>query len=124
MLTFIGGRTADEIVNWLKKKTGPVATTLTTVEATKEAIEKNDVYVVGFFANVESDEGKAFLAAASEIDDIPFAISSESAIATEYKVEGNAVVLFKKVHICIFVVYLFFKNHEYNCNLIFYSKVR
>lgn len=44
-----GGRTADEIVNWLKKKTGPPATTLETVDAAKDMIEKSDVVVIGFF---------------------------------------------------------------------------
>jgi protein disulfide-isomerase A1 len=44
-----GGRTASEIVNWLKKRTGPAAADLNTVEAVKVLTEKEDVVVVGFF---------------------------------------------------------------------------
>ena len=45
----LGGRTADEIVNWLLKKTGPAAKTLTTVAEAKEFAEASDVAVLGLF---------------------------------------------------------------------------
>ena len=93
-----GGRTADEIVSWLKKKTGPVAATLASVDETKESIEKNDVFVVGFFKDVETDSAKAFLSAAASIDDVSFGITSDEGVFAEYKVEGETVVLFKKVN--------------------------
>jgi protein disulfide-isomerase A1 len=48
-LYFIGGRTADEIVNWLNKKTGPAAKTLETTEELKTFTEEPQVAVVGFF---------------------------------------------------------------------------
>ena len=56
-----GGRTKDEIVNWLRKKTGPPAKTVDTVEAAEALTEANDVVVLGFFSSQESDEAKAFL---------------------------------------------------------------
>ena len=46
---YAGGRQAPDIVNWLKKKTGPPAADLETVDAAKAAIEKNEVVVIGFF---------------------------------------------------------------------------
>merc|ERR1712080_78586 len=39
--------------------------------------------------------GKAFLEAASNLDDFQFAITSSPEVATEYKVEGEAVLLLK-----------------------------
>ena len=45
----IGGRTSADIVNWLKKKTGPPAANLESVDAAKAAIDKAEVYVLGFF---------------------------------------------------------------------------
>jgi protein disulfide-isomerase A1 len=44
-----GGRTANEIVNWLLKKTGPVAKNLTSVDDAKAFIDASNVVVVGFF---------------------------------------------------------------------------
>ena len=46
---FTGGRTGPEIVNWLKKKTGPPATTIEDVDAAASMIEKDEVVVMGFF---------------------------------------------------------------------------
>lgn len=43
------GREADDIVNWLKKRTGPAATTLADVSAAEALVESSDVTVIGFF---------------------------------------------------------------------------
>lgn len=43
-----GGRTAGDIVNWLKKKTGPPATAVSTQEDLDKLMAA-DVAVVGFF---------------------------------------------------------------------------
>lgn len=90
------GRQANDIVNWLKKKTGPPATPLEDVAAAKALIEGKEVAVVGFFEDQASDDAKAFLEAAAEIDDIPFGITSSKDVFSEYKVEKNGVVLFKQ----------------------------
>lgn len=94
---FVGGRTASEIVAWLKKKTGPPATSLESSDAVKKFLEK-EVAVVGFFADKESEGAKAFTNAADGIDDVEFGIVSDAAIAAENKVEGDKIVLFKKVN--------------------------
>jgi len=89
-----GGRTAGDIVNWLKKKTGPPATAVSTQEDLDKLMAA-DVAVVGFFKDQESDDAKAFLEAASNVDDIPFGITSEQALFDANKVEKDSVVLFK-----------------------------
>lgn len=94
-LEYGGGRTADAIVSWLEKKTGPPAVTVTTVDQLKEAIKDLKVAVVGFFKDVESAEAKAFLEAASGLDDQKFFITSEADVFAEYKIEGSAVVVIK-----------------------------
>lgn len=56
-----GGRTAEEIANWMKKKTGPPAKTLASVEETTEFVENKPAdgfVVVGFFEDADSDEAK------------------------------------------------------------------
>jgi protein disulfide-isomerase A1 len=91
-----GGRTADEIVNWLLKKTGPAAKTLETSEDVTKFQEDADVVVVGFFKDADSEDAKEFLKAAGGIDEYPFAIVTKSDVATANKVEGDGVVVFKK----------------------------
>merc|ERR1711881_204911 len=55
----------------------------------------NEIAVVGFFAEAEGEAAKAFLEVAGGMDDLKFAIGNAD-IAAEHKVEGDAVVLFKK----------------------------
>lgn len=88
-----GGRTADTIVTWLEKKTGPPAKTLATVDEAKAFVAENDIAVIGFFESADSDGAKAFLAAAGNMDDFPFGITTEAAVLAEYKAAG--VVIFK-----------------------------
>lgn len=51
-LTFVwgvAGREADDIVNWLKKRTGPAATTLSDTAAAESLVDSSEVTVIGFF---------------------------------------------------------------------------
>merc|ERR1712079_625583 len=93
---YTGGRTADTIVTWLDKKTGPPAKTLATAEESKAFIEENEIAVVGFFKDAASADAKVFLAVADKMDDYPFAIVSDEALFTEHDVKADGVVLFKK----------------------------
>jgi protein disulfide-isomerase A1 len=43
------GRQADDIVNWLKKRTGPAVTSLTEVTEAEAMIANNEVAIIGFF---------------------------------------------------------------------------
>merc|ERR1712241_431004 len=69
-MEYNGGRTADTIVSWLEKKTGPPALTLEDVDAAKKFIEDNKVAVVGFFKDQESEAAKAFLETAATMDTV------------------------------------------------------
>jgi len=44
-----GGRTSEEIVSWLKKRTGPAAVAVDSVDTIKTKTEKEEVFIVGFF---------------------------------------------------------------------------
>ena len=92
-----GGRTASEIIAWLNKKTGPPAKALVSGDEVKEFLEKKEVAVVGFFKDQESANAKIFLEVAAGIDSTEFGIVSDEALAKENNVEGDAIVLFKKV---------------------------
>lgn len=84
----------------MKKKTGPPATNLETAEAVTKFLEK-EVAVVGFFADKESDAAKAYIKAADGIDDVEFGVVSDATIAKEHSVEGDKIVLFKKVKLFV-----------------------
>jgi len=92
---YSGGRQAADIVQWLKKKTGPAAATLT-LDSAKAMAESDEVVVYGFFADLEGAAAKVFLEVAAQIDDLPFGISNDAAIMGEYGVEADTIVLLKK----------------------------
>lgn len=82
----------------MKKKTGPVAQTLESVEAAKALVEKNEVVTIGFFSSADSADAKTFLDVAANVDDMPFGITYNEDIRKEYKTneKDSAIVLFKK----------------------------
>ncbi|XP_042899425.1 protein disulfide-isomerase isoform X2 [Parasteatoda tepidariorum] len=95
VMEYSGGRTADDIIRWLKKKTGPPATELT-AETAKSFVEGQEVVVVGFFKDQDSADAKVFKSVASEMDDFNFGITSDDAVYTELKASKDGVTLFKK----------------------------
>lgn len=95
-MNYGGGRNADAIVNWLKKKTGPPAFTITTIaELTKFKVD-NKIVVMGVFKDLSSDFANAFLNIAESIDSVSFGISSEKELFTELNIKGSmGIKLFK-----------------------------
>lgn len=91
-----GGRQADDIVAWLLKKTGPAAKELASVEDAEQFLKDNEVAVVGFFSDRESDNAKTFLSVANTIDDYPFAITSSEEVFKKYETECGKIILFKQ----------------------------
>ena len=98
-----GGRTAAEIVNWLKKRTGPPAKELTTVEDARAFTKKDDVVVVGFFKDRESDAANAFISAADTQDSVTFGITSVKEVADALDATFDSIILFKQVGVCGYV---------------------
>ena len=95
-----GGRTAAEIVNWLKKRTGPPAKELTTVEDARAFTKRDDVVVVGFFKDGESDAANAFISAADTQDSVTFGITSVKEVADALDTTFDSIILFKQVGVC------------------------
>lgn len=63
-IEYEGGRTAEEMMGYLKKKAGPSAIPVDDVEAAKKAIEDNEVAAFGIFDSLDSKDAKGFKAAA------------------------------------------------------------
>lgn len=93
---YSAGRQADDIVAWLKKRTGPAVSTLDGVTGAESLIADNEVAVIGFFKDPKSADAQVFEKAAEAIDDIPFASTSDDAVYSKFEVSQDGIVLFKK----------------------------
>uniref|UniRef100_A0A8D8R7W4 Protein disulfide-isomerase n=2 Tax=Cacopsylla melanoneura TaxID=428564 RepID=A0A8D8R7W4_9HEMI len=96
IIEYGGGRTSEDIVNWLLKKTGPPAKEFTSVEEIKKFIDDNKVVIAGLFKNADSDLAKAFNEIASKVDDLVFITATNADILSEYSVDDDTVTIFKK----------------------------
>ncbi|KAA8594499.1 hypothetical protein FQN60_011634 [Etheostoma spectabile] len=93
---YSAGRQAADIVAWLKKRTGPSVATLAGVTEAESLIADNEVAVIGFFKDADSEGAKAYEKAAETTDDIPFAVTADDAVFAKFEVSKDSVVLFKK----------------------------
>ena len=84
--------------------------TLDSVDAAKKFVEDNEVVVVGFFAEADSDAAKAFNEVAGANDDYKFGLGNAD-VAAEYKVclkswsswsERDALGIVCRTRVCYF----------------------
>lgn len=96
-LEYGGGRTAVDIVSWLKKKTGPPAVTITSADELTKFQADGEVQVLGLFKDLESASAKTFLDVARVTDGVSFGVTSAADLFTQLKITGDeSVILFKK----------------------------
>lgn len=95
-IEYNGGRTTDDILGWLKKKTGPPADDLKTVDELNKLKDSSDVVVIGAFKDADGSAAAAYLAVAKTVDGIPFGITTNSDVLKELGVKGDTIVLLKK----------------------------
>lgn len=94
-IEYSGGRQADDIVNWLNKKTGPAAVEIESVEAAEAFLQSQPVVIIGFFKDRESAESKTFINVANGVDDFPFGITSNEDVYAKYEAKCGSIILFK-----------------------------
>ncbi|XP_028895073.1 protein disulfide-isomerase [Zeugodacus cucurbitae] len=92
---YSGGRQSADIISWVNKKTGPPAKELKSVEEAEKFLKDNEIAVVGFFKNQESDEAKAFVSVANALDTFVFGLVGDDEVISHYEAKDGAVVLFK-----------------------------
>jgi protein disulfide-isomerase A1 len=89
-------RTADDIIKWLEKKTGPPAVDLSSAEDAKEFKESADIVILGVFSDRDSADAKVFLEVAAENEKLPFGITVDKSVVSDLGVDKEGIVLFKK----------------------------
>ena len=90
-----GGRSAADIVSYVKKASGPAAKTLNSAADFATMEEENDVFAIGYFADVSSANAKAYMAVAGADDTTTFAITSSDEIKSKLGVSGDTVAVVK-----------------------------
>lgn len=97
VIKYESGRTAEAIVNWIRKKTGPATKSLTTEAELGDFTGANEVVVLGVYKNLEGEEKKLLDAIADADDQIVYAVTNSDAIKKKLKITAdNALVLLKK----------------------------
>ena len=94
-IEYEGGRTEEDIVAWVEKKSGPAAVPLTSLDEAVSFVSGKDAAVIGFFPDQTSEAATAFCKAADGVDEISFAITSSREVADHHKMDINSVLLLK-----------------------------
>ncbi|XP_037546224.1 protein disulfide-isomerase A2 [Nematolebias whitei] len=93
---FTGKRSADGIIQWLKRRSGPGAAHLDSVASAEQFISAHNISVIGFFDSLESEEAKLLKEVAFDLTDMEFAMTAAPEVFQKYEVKSSSVVLFKK----------------------------
>jgi len=93
MQHYEGGRNANHMLEYLKKKCGPPAIPVDTIEAANKAKAENAVAVFGLFESVDAPEASAFKTFAAKTEHMVF-ISDNADVATEFGVTMPSILVF------------------------------
>ena len=91
-IEYTGGRKESEVINWMRKKSGPATKELKTVDDVEKFQKDNDVVLVYFGSNKADIE--EFTKVARKNEDFPFGIVESGDVIKKFAKAGT-VVLFK-----------------------------
>ena len=92
-IEYTGGRKEQEVINWMRKKTGPASKLITNVDEIDKLKKDNDVVIIYFGNNKqELDE---YIKVARKNEDFPFHNVESEEIAKKLGVKMNTVVMFR-----------------------------
>lgn len=93
---YSGDRTANGIVQWVLKKSGPPAANVESGEKAEEETGKNDVTIFGLFDDQKGDSARVFEEIASGNDDVKFVLSSSDEVREKLNApSGDNVIVVK-----------------------------
>ncbi|KAH6814049.1 PDI-like 1-4 [Perilla frutescens var. frutescens] len=99
-ITYSGQRTKDFIVTWIKKKTGPGISNITTTEDAERILTSEDKVVLAFLDSLVGPDSEEFSAASKLDDDVNFYQTANPNVAKMFNLEADvkrpAIALLKK----------------------------
>ena len=93
-MDYTAGRTEKDVINWMRKKSGPPTRVLKTVEDVEAFQKDNEVCVIYF--GKDAEELKVYEGVAVKIEDFPFGVVEDEEVAKKFNAKQKSVVLFKK----------------------------
>ena len=92
-IEYTGGRKEQEVINWMRKKTGPATKPIKNVDELDKLKKDNDVVIVYF--GTKKEELDEFVKVARKNEDFPFANVESEEIATKLGIKMGNVVMFR-----------------------------
>lgn len=94
-----GPRESAGIVKYMRAQVGPSAKELSSVKAAEDFLSKDDVAVIGFFADESSELKNSLVKLADKLrESVRFGISSNKDVLAKYG-HSNKIVLFRPKHL-------------------------
>jgi protein disulfide-isomerase A1 len=84
IIDYNGGRTADAIVEYMVKKSGPAVTAVETVADAEAFLAKHAKGAIAFFDDFESAVAKGFVDYANKFDSIPLAYTKAKDVLVRF----------------------------------------
>ncbi|NXU57333.1 PDIA2 isomerase, partial [Turnix velox] len=93
---YTGRMDAKGIVSWVQRRAGPSATLLQDPDTAAAFVGSQDVVVVGFFKDLESEAAQVFHEVAGNVVDMTFGVADAAEVFEAYGLSADTVCLFKK----------------------------
>jgi len=93
-IDYTAGRTEKDVINWMRKKSGPPTRVLKTIEEVEAFQKDNEVCVIYF--GKDAEEIKVYEGVAVKIEDFPFGVVEDEEVAKKFNAKQKSVVLFKQ----------------------------
>ncbi|XP_043945438.1 protein disulfide-isomerase-like protein of the testis [Protopterus annectens] len=95
-INYTGVSSASSLVTWLKRRLGPSAILIHDTAGVESFINSAVVTVVGFFKDLQCRPVEVFYDAAKDVSDLPFGITNNLDVFSQYDVTTDSVAVFKK----------------------------
>ncbi|NWW53748.1 PDIA2 isomerase, partial [Pedionomus torquatus] len=95
-LAYTGRMDAKGIVSWMQRRAGPSAMLLQDPDTATTFIGSQDLVVIGFFKDLESEAARVFYEVAGDVVDMPFGVVEAAEVFEAYGLSADTVCLFKK----------------------------